>query len=147
MQVLGINCMQLETGCGGKIISVYPSCSNISQVASQLPNYYIMHIHLPDKHVVNHFCLQAFLSEQSFPSLSMSCCSSAVNYFVVFHSRFQFFSQSTLTIAASSNFITAVDIAQSYTQDFFCQQVHDIELQLVFCQKRCSISNIISLVT
>ena len=38
-----------------------------------------MHIRLPDKHnVVNHFCLQAFLSEQSFPSLSMSCCSSTV---------------------------------------------------------------------
>ena len=33
--------------------------------------YHVMHIRLPDKHnVVNHFCLQAFLSEQSFPSLS-----------------------------------------------------------------------------
>ena len=36
--------------------------------------YHVMHIRLSDKHnVVNHFCLQAFLSEQSFPSLSMSC--------------------------------------------------------------------------
>ena len=35
-----------------------------------------MDIRLPDKHnFVNHFCLQSFLSEQSFPSLSMSCCS------------------------------------------------------------------------
>ena len=33
--------------------------------------YQVMHIRLPDKHnVVNHFCLQAFLSEQPFPSLS-----------------------------------------------------------------------------
>ena len=41
--------------------------------------YHAMHIRLPDKHnAANHFCLQAFLSEQSFPSLSMSCCSSAV---------------------------------------------------------------------
>ena len=32
--------------------------------------YHVMHIRLPDKHFVNHFCLQAFLSEQSFPSLS-----------------------------------------------------------------------------
>ena len=32
--------------------------------------YHVMHIRLPDKHnVVNHFRLQAFLSEQSFPSL------------------------------------------------------------------------------
>ena len=33
--------------------------------------YHVMHIRLPDKHnVANYFCLQAFLSEQSFPSLS-----------------------------------------------------------------------------
>ena len=33
--------------------------------------YHVMHIRLPDKHnVVNHFCLQGFLSGQRFPSLS-----------------------------------------------------------------------------
>ena len=36
-----------------------------------------MHIRLPDRlNVVDHFCLQAFLSEQNFSSLSMPCCSS-----------------------------------------------------------------------
>ena len=36
--------------------------------------YHVMHIRLPDKHnVANHFCLQAFLSEQSFSSLSTLC--------------------------------------------------------------------------
>ena len=61
-----------------------------------------LHIRLPDKHnVANHFCLQAFLSEQSFPSLSMSCCSSSTDcYFVVFQDQ----------LAASSNFIPAADI-------------------------------------
>ena len=93
--------------------------TNHTQV-SYLTKMQLMHIRLPDKHnVSNHFCLQAFLSEQSFPSLSMPCCFSANNYFVVFHSRFQFFSQSNLIIAASSNFITAVDIAESYIRDFF----------------------------
>ena len=34
--------------------------------------YHLMHIRRPDKHnVANHFCLQAFPSEQSFPSLSV----------------------------------------------------------------------------
>ena len=34
--------------------------------------FHVMDIRLPNKHnVVNHFCLHAFLSEQSFPSLSM----------------------------------------------------------------------------
>ena len=37
-----------------------------------------MHIRLPDKHVASHFCLQAFLSEQSFPSLSLSCSSAVI---------------------------------------------------------------------
>ena len=33
--------------------------------------YHVMHIRLPDKHTfVNHFCQQAPLSEESFPSLS-----------------------------------------------------------------------------
>ena len=33
--------------------------------------YHVMHIRLPDKDtVVNHFCLQAFLPEESFPSFS-----------------------------------------------------------------------------
>ena len=40
--------------------------------------YHVMHISLPDKrNVVNNFCRQAFLSEQSFPSLSMSFSSSS----------------------------------------------------------------------
>ena len=70
-----------------------------------------MHIRLPDKHIINHFCLQAFLSEQSFPSLPMSCYSSAVNYFVVFHPfKVLVFQLASLLLAASSNFITAVDI-------------------------------------
>ena len=61
--------------------------------------YHVMHIRLPDKHDVgNHFCLQACLSEQSFPSLSMSCCSSSTDcYFVVFQDQ----------LAASSNFPAA----------------------------------------
>ena len=49
--------------------------------------YHIMPIRLPDKHnVVNHFCLQvqAFLSEQSFPSLSMSCCCSSFTVILLF---------------------------------------------------------------
>ena len=78
--------MQLEAGCGGKIISVY-----LSQLFEHryLTTPCKMHIRLPDKHnVTNHFCLQAFLPEQSFLCLSMSFCFSAVNYFVVFHSRF-----------------------------------------------------------
>ena len=64
--------------------------------------YYVKHIRLSDKHnVVNHFCLQAFLSEQSLPSLSMSCCYSFFYcYFVVFQGQ----------IAASSNFIPAAAI-------------------------------------
>ena len=63
--------------------------------------YHVMHIRLPDKHDVgNHFCLQACLSEQSFPSLSMSCSSSTDCYFVVFQDQ----------LAASSNFIRAADI-------------------------------------
>ena len=37
-----------------------------------------MHIRLPDKHVASHFCLQAFLSEQRFPSLSLSCSSAVI---------------------------------------------------------------------
>ena len=50
--------------------------------------YHVMHIRLPDKHnVVNHFCLQAFLSEQSFPSLSMSCCSSSTVILLFFKVR------------------------------------------------------------
>ena len=41
--------------------------------------YHVMHVRLPYKHnVASHFCLQAFLSEQRFPSFSMSCCYSAV---------------------------------------------------------------------
>ena len=64
--------------------------------------YHVMQIRLCDKHnVVNHFCLQAFLSEQSFPGLSVSCCSSSFYcYFVVFQRQ----------IAASSNFIPAAVI-------------------------------------
>ena len=36
-------------------------------------SYHVMHIRLPDKlNVVNHFYLQAFFSEQSFPSFPTS---------------------------------------------------------------------------
>ena len=37
-----------------------------------------MHIRLPDKHVASHFCLQAFFSKQSFPSLPLSCSSAVI---------------------------------------------------------------------
>ena len=38
-----------------------------------------MRIRLPDKHnVAGHFCLQAFLSEKRFPSLSLSCSSAVI---------------------------------------------------------------------
>ena len=63
-------CMQLE--------AVLWWQNHFSITLSQLleHRYHVMHIRLPDKHnVVNHFCLLAFLSEQIFPSLSMSCCS------------------------------------------------------------------------
>ena len=42
-----------------------------------------MHIRLPDRHkVANHFRPQAFLSEQSFPSLFVSFSSAFIQYFV-----------------------------------------------------------------
>ena len=60
--------------------------------------YHVMHICLPNKHnAVNHFCLQVFLSEQSFPSLSMVVLLSTT---VIFEGQ----------IAASSNLIPAADI-------------------------------------
>ena len=59
--------------------------------------YHVMHIRLPDKHnVVNHFCLQAFLSEQSFPSLSyVLLFFILLRYFVVisYHVNFRNVSQ------------------------------------------------------
>ena len=100
-------CMQLE--------AVLWWQNHFSITLSQLleHRYHVMHIRLPNKHnVVNHFCLQVFLSEQSFPSLSMSGCSS---FYYCYFSR--------LEIAASSNLIPAADIVQSYAQGFFCQQV------------------------
>ena len=116
--------MQLEAGCGGRIISVQLPIPVVRTYHRQLPNYHVMHIRLPGKHnVANHFCLQAFLSEQSFPSLPFSCCSSTVNYFVVFHSRFQFFSQSTL-IYISLRLLISFRITRRVS---FCQQVHDID--------------------
>ena len=49
---------------------------NLSQLLEN--RYHVMHIRLPDKHnVVSHFCLQAFLSEESFPSLPLSYCPSS----------------------------------------------------------------------
>ena len=68
--------------------------------------YHVMHIGLPDRQsIANHFRLQAFLSEQSFPSVPMSCSSSST---VI--SSLLFFIK--LQIAASSNFThtMAVDI-------------------------------------
>ena len=64
-------CMQLE--------AVLRWQNHFSITLSQLlkHRYHVMHIRLPNKHnFVNHFCLQVFLSDQSFPSLSMSGCSS-----------------------------------------------------------------------
>ena len=59
-----------------------------------------MHIRLPDRHnAANHFFLQVFLSEQSFPRLSMSCSSAVI---LLLSMR--------LRVAASSNFTTDVDI-------------------------------------
>ena len=62
------------------------NCPNISISLSHLlkHKYHVMHILLPDKHnVANHFCLQAFLSEQSFPSLPMSCSSAVIFLFFI----------------------------------------------------------------
>ena len=68
--------------------------------------YHVMHIHLPDKDNVNHFCLQAFLSEQSFRVLFMSCCCSSSTIILLF-------------FKASSNFILAADIIQSQVSSGF----------------------------
>ena len=65
--------------------------------------YHVMHIRLTDKHnVAHHFCLQAILSKQSFPSLSIM---SAVLLLL-----FSYFSR----LAASSNFVMAVDIVSVF---------------------------------
>ena len=114
--------MQLDASCGCKIISVWLILISVQPASYVLfeHRYHVMHIRLPDKHnVANYFCLQPFLLEQSFPSFSMCCCSFAV-ILLVFIFKVNF---STSLIGASSNFITAVDIVQSYTQGFFCQQV------------------------
>ena len=103
---LGINC---NCGCGAKSFWY-----NSVPVELLEHRYHVMHIHLPDKNVTNHLYLQVFLSEQGFPSLPgyiLFFCF----YFVIFHKDTQ--------LVASSNFITAVDIVQSYTHGLFCQQV------------------------
>ena len=44
--------------------------------------YHVMHIRLPDRHnITNHLCLEAFISEQSFPSSSMSSSSAVILLF------------------------------------------------------------------
>ena len=41
-----------------------------------------MHIPLPDRHnAANYFCPQAFLSDQSFPSLFMLSSSAVIHFF------------------------------------------------------------------
>ena len=132
-QVLGIHC-----ACNLKLWWQNNFGITLSQLFEH--RYHVMHIRLPDKHNVgNHLYLEVFLSEQSFPSLSMSCCSSSTDcYFVVFQDQ----------LAANSNFIPAADIVQSYAQGFFCQYVLSMimnryfplqSLKLYLCQKSCSI--------
>ena len=59
--------------------------------------HHVMHIRLPGKHnVASHFCLQSVLSEQKFPSLSLSCSSTVILLLFI------------LVGAASSNFIRVV---------------------------------------
>ena len=76
--------------CRGEInweaIFLGDNCPNISISLSHLlkHKYHVMHIRLPDKHnVANHCCLQAFLSEQRFPSLPMSCSSAVIFLFFI----------------------------------------------------------------
>ena len=64
-------CMQLEA------VLWWQNHFNITLSQLLEHRYHVMHIRLPNKHnIANHFCLQVFLSEQIFSSLSMSVCSS-----------------------------------------------------------------------
>ena len=61
-------------------------------ILSQLLEHrnHVMHIRLPDKHnVVNHFCLQAFLSniKTKFSKFFLSCCSSSTDILLFFKVR------------------------------------------------------------
>ena len=110
---VGINC-HLNT-----CVVAAKSFSQVGIILSQLllehRYYVIMHICLPDKYFASHFCLQAFLSKRSFPSLSLSCSSAVI--------LLPFISVG----AASSNFtrVVNVDIVQRVmltSQGFFYQQ-------------------------
>ena len=108
-----------------------------------------MHIRLPDKHVANHFCLQAFLSEQSFPSLPMSCCSSTVNYFAAISFKvldFQLvYSNNTIARTSLRLLISFRVTLKVFSASRSMILLSSLELQLVLCQKRCSVAKIISL--
>ena len=95
--------------------------------------YHVMHIRLPDRHnAANHFFLQVFLSEQSFPRLSMSCSSAVILLFSI-----------RLCVAASSNFTTDVDIVQSHSEGFFCQQV--LPMMLITFPSRPTTGTVVAL--
>ena len=99
--------------------------------------YHVMHIRLPDKHnVVNHFCLQAFLSEQSFPSLSMSS---------VLLLLFCYFSRLAATRTSLRLLISFRVTLKVFSASRSCPWywiLSSSEAQMVFiclCQKMCSI--------
>ena len=88
--------------------------------------YHVMHIRLSDKHnFPNHFCLQAFLSEQFFPSLSISCCSSAV--ILLFFKVSQRLARTSIRLLISFRATLKV---------FFCQQA--LSMRLITLLSRAS---------
>ena len=116
---VGINC-HLNT-CVVAAKSFSQVGITLSQLLLEHRHYVIIHIRLPDKYVARHFCLQAFLSKQSFPSLSLSCSSAVI--------LLPFISVG----AASSNFTRVVNVhivqrVMLTSQGFFCQQVLSIIL-------------------
>lgn len=56
----------LNLCCSGEIIINYNYTVTLT---------YVIHVGLPDRHDVNHFRSQAFVSEESLPNLSLSCFS------------------------------------------------------------------------
>ena len=114
-----------------------------------------MHIRLPDKHVASHFCLQAFLSEQSFPSLSLSCSSAVILLLSIrvgaASSNFtRVVCRYRLDLATLAGFFLPVGLAHhiiyvSYQDQIYQQYYYKYiypELQLVFSvisqEQRCS---------
>ena len=66
--------------------------------------YHVMHIRLPDRHVAYHFCVQAFLSEQSFSFLSLD----AMKLVTQNYQKKWFFSRNTCPYKGSSSEKVAV---------------------------------------